>query len=247
MFLLAFVSVAQNAFKAGETLKFRVRYGFLNASYASLTLKEIEHNGKKAFHAIGKGETTGLAKLFFKVDDTYESKFDKESFKPFFFNRDIYEGGYTKKLNFFFDEKDNTVLIKNLEKNTQKSIAIDDKIKDVISSFYYFRNLPQMGALKEGDFVTLDMIFDDDEIFNFKLKFLGREQTNTHYGKMATLKFRPMVQNGRVFKEEESITLWVSDDANKIPLKMRASLRVGSLTAELIEYQNLKNESIIKK
>jgi imidazolonepropionase-like amidohydrolase len=46
---------------------------------------------------------------------------------------------------------------------------------------------------------------------------------------------------GRVFKEEESLTLWVSADENKIPLKIKADLAVGSLRADLIEYKSLKH------
>ena len=77
-------SQAESAFQEGEYLKFRVRYGIFNASYASLTLKNKTYQGKTVYHALGKGETTGLAKLFFKVDDTYESYFDKETGKPYF-------------------------------------------------------------------------------------------------------------------------------------------------------------------
>ena len=58
---------------------------------------------------------------------------------------------------------------------------------------------------------------------------------------MNTLVFRPLVQSGRIFKEQESVTLWITDDANKIPIKMAASLRVGSLIAELEGYRGLAN------
>jgi len=46
--------------------------------------------------------------------------------------------------------------------------------------------------------------------------------------------------SGRVFKEQESLTMWVSNDENRVPLKVQASLLVGSLKAELIQYKNLK-------
>ena len=59
--------------------------------------------------------------------------------------------------------------------------------------------------------------------------------------KIKTLKFRPYVMAGRVFKEEESLTLWVSADENKIPLKIKADLAVGSLRADLVEYKGLKH------
>ena len=101
--------------------------------------------------------------------------------------------------------------------------------------------------LKPNQEVNLDMIFDDDEIFKFRLKFLGREQIETKFGNINTLIFRPLVQDGRVFKEQESLTLWISDDANKIPIKIKASLRVGSLIGELIDFNELKNPTQLKK
>ena len=68
-----------------------------------------------------------------------------------------------------------------------------------------------------------------------------------YFGTVNTLKFCPLVQDGRVFKEEESITMWITDDKNKVPVKLRTTLRVGSLIAELDEFNNLKNETELKK
>ena len=61
------------AFKDGEWLKFRLHYGFLNASYATLHLTKETIDKKSLFHVVAKGKTTGWASIFFKVDDTYES------------------------------------------------------------------------------------------------------------------------------------------------------------------------------
>ncbi len=248
-FLVFLPCFSQNdsAFQDGEYLKFRVRYGVFNASYASLLLKNKVYEGKTVYHALGKGETTGLAKLFFKVDDTYESYFDKNTGKPYFFNRDIYEGGYTKKLNFFFNFDTNNLRIKNLENNEEKNMPIQPDIKDVISTLYYLRNNPKMNSLNKNDEVSMDMIFDDDEVYRFRLKFLGREKVNTPLGEINTLIFRPLVQDGRVFKEQESLTLWISDDKNKIPVKIKASLRVGSLVGEIISFNGLKHPTTLKK
>ncbi len=239
-------SQEESAFQEGEYLKFRVRYGIFNASYASLSLKNKVHEGKNVYHALGKGETTGLAKIFFTVKDTYESYFDKNTGKPYFFNRDIYEGGYTKKLNFFFNFNNNSVRIKNLENKEEKTMSIQPEIKDVISALYYLRNNSKMNSLNKNDEVNMDMIFDDDEVFKFRLKFLGREKIETPLGEINTLIFRPLVQDGRVFKEQESLTLWISDDSNKIPVKIKASLRVGSLVGEIINFNGLKYPTALK-
>jgi hypothetical protein len=58
--------------------------------------------------------------------------------------------------------------------------------------------------------------------------------------------FRPIVQSGRVFKEEESLTVWISDDENKIPLRIKASLAVGSIKADLESFKGLRNPFMVK-
>ena len=73
---------------------------------------------------------------------------------------------------------------------------------------------------------------------------MGREVLKTKFGKVKTMIFRPLVQSGRVFKAQESVTLWITDDANKIPIKMKADLSVGSLRAELEQYKGLANTFI---
>jgi hypothetical protein len=94
--------------------------------------------------------------------------------------------------------------------------------------------------MKAGDEITLTMFFDQTN-YQFKLRLLGREIIRTKFGKVATVKFRPLVQAGRVFKENESLTVWVSDDKNKIPLRIKASLAVGSMRADLNAYKGLAN------
>lgn len=250
--LLATPAIAQTTdnnlpFKSGEWLRFKVKYGVFNASIATLYIREEMYNGEKLYRATGKGSTTGLARLFFKVDDTYESYFGITDGKPRLFIRNIYEGGYTKYLKMYFNHTDNKVKIHNIENNETTEISFQPGLQDVISAFYALRNYPNINNLKVGDQVSLDTIFDDDEIYKFKLKLLGREAIETNFGTVNTLKFCPLVQDGRVFKEEESITMWITDDMNKIPVKLRAALRVGSLVAELDAFDFLKHETKLKK
>lgn len=243
----AFCQQQELPFKGGEWLKFKVKYGFLNASEATLSLKETNHNGEKVFHAVGKGATTGLARVFFKVDDTYESYFGIKDGKPRHFIRNIYEGGYTKHLKMYFNHGLQKVKIDNVETGVSSEIEIPLDIQDVISAFYLLRNSSQIDTIQKGQEIAMDLIFDDDEIFKFKLKYLGNEQIKTKFGTVNTMKFVPLVQDGRVFKEQESITMWITKDKNKIPVRIKASLRVGSLIAELDDFNNLRHTTNLKK
>ena len=244
-FILGLGVQSQNthsAFEPGEWLKFRMHYGFLNASFATLQVNTATIDDKQVYHVVGHGETTGVASWFFKVDDTYESYFDKKDGKPYRFIRKINEGGYTKDVEINFDHKKSKAELNDKKNKKKLNFTLEDSIQDLISAFYFLRNNYALEDFVEGKSVTLKMLYDDDGVFNFKLKYLGMEILNTKYGKVECLKFRPYVQSGRVFKEQESLSLWVSNDKNKIPIRIKADLAVGSIKADLDGYNGLKHQ-----
>jgi hypothetical protein len=242
---LGFDTQKDEAFAVGEFLKFKVHYGIINAGYATIEVQEAALNNQSVYHVVGKGYSTGMTKFFFNVEDVYESYIDKDTRNPYRFVRKINEGGYTKNQEGFFNQKTNKVLVKDYKHKTEKSFDFPKNAQDILSSFYYLRNYPNINKIKAGESVIIDMFFDG-EITKFKLKFIGREDIKTKFGVVSTMIFRPLVQSGRIFKEEESLTLWISDDYNKIPLRIKASLLVGSLKADLEEYKGLNNPFKVK-
>lgn len=236
----------EDAYDSGEWFKFRIHYQFVNAGYATLEVKDATLNNKKVFHVIGKGYTVGLSKLFFNVNDLYESYIDKETGNPYQFVRKINEGGYTKNQAGFFNHSENKILVKDYKNSTEKTIAIPKNSQDILSAFYYLRNYPGIDKIKAGESIDIDMFFDD-KTTKFRLKFIGREDIKTKFGDVSTMVFKPFVQAGRVFKENESLTVWITDDNNKLPVRIKASLLVGSLKADLDAYKGLKYPLKIKK
>ncbi|OEY73712.1 DUF3108 domain-containing protein [Salegentibacter salarius] len=243
LFLLtgfALQAQSKKAFSAGEWFKFRIHYGPFNASYATLEVDETSIQGESVYHIKGRGKSTGLLHWFFKVDDNYQTYIDKENGKPYKFIRKIDEGGYTKDLEIDFDHSENKAYVFDRKHDENHTYTTKPNVHDMLSAFYYIRNNIKNDELRPGDEMRLNL-FIDDENMDFKLRFLGREVIKTKFGKVATLKFRPYVMAGRVFKEKESLTFWVSDDANRIPLKIEANLAVGSLDADLDSYKGLKH------
>ena len=236
---VSFDSRKEAAFTVGEWFKFRVHYGIVNAGYATLEVKEAVLNKKKVFHVVGRGYTTGVSKFFFKVEDLYESYIDKTTGNPHQFVRKINEGGYTKNQEGFFNQAENKILVKDYKRKTEKTFDVPVNTQDILSSFYYLRNYPNIDKIKPGEFVAIDMFFDD-ETTKFRLKYIGREDITTKFGVVPTMVFRPLVQSGRVFKEEESLTIWISDDDNKLPVRIKASLAVGSIKADLEAFKGLR-------
>lgn len=243
---VGFVPQRESAFDVGERFIFHINYGFINAGYATLEVEEATLNKKNVFHVVGKGYTTGMSRFFFKVNDTYESYIDKETGFPYQYVRKIDEGGYTKNQEGFFNQAEAKVLVKDYKHKTENTFAIPKNTQDILSSFYYLRNYPNIDKLKPGESVAIDMFFDD-KTTKFRLKFVGREDIRTKFGFISTMIFRPLVQTGRVFKEEESLTIWISDDDNRVPIRIKASLLVGAIRADLDSFKGLKYPFIVKK
>lgn len=242
----SFDSFKEDSFDVGEYIKFRIHYGIVNAGYATLEIKDATINNKKVFHAVGKGYTTGMSRFFFKVEDLYESYFDKETGEPYRYVRKINEGGYTKNQEGFFNQKENRILVKDYKRKTEKTIVLTNNVQDILSSFYYLRNHPNIDKLQPGEAIMIDMFFDE-EITKFKLKYIGRQDITTKFGTVSTMVFKPLVQTGRVFKEQESVTLWITADDNKVPVRIKAELAVGSLKADIDEFKGLKSPLKVKK
>jgi hypothetical protein len=239
--LTTFTAAQKKAYSDGEWFKFRIHYGLITAGYATLRVDDTLAQGKEVHHVQGEGHTVGLTKMLFKVDDYYQSYIDRELNIPYRFIRKIDEGGYTKDIEIDFNHEAGTALVTNNKHNTVDVVSFEENVQDMVSSFYYLRNKLDTQNIQVNDVIDMNMFFDRGN-YKFRLKFLGRETLKTTFGNVPTMIFRPYVESGRVFEEEESLTVWVTDDDNKMPILIKADLMVGSLKGTLIEYKGLKHQ-----
>lgn len=228
----------KGAFKRGELLSFRIHYGIIDAGVATLgvTEEEKEIAGRKTLHIVGLGTSKGTFDWFFKVRDRYETYMDEEALVPWLFVRRIYEGGYQLKQDYIFNHYSEKVNV-----GEAKLYDIEPNMQDMLSAFYSARNMDLSNA-KPGDTYSLKC-FVDKEVWPLKIKFIGRETITTNAGTFRCLKFRPIVQKGRVFKKEEDLNVWISDDKNHIPVMGQADVLVGSIKMELTDFSGLANPS----
>lgn len=245
-FLIAFLalgitsSYAQSAYQAGESLKFQIKYGWFKASEATLDVKKAIVGQKDVLFVDGFGKSTGLLDVFFKVRDEYKTYIDPKTNLPQRFRRKINEGGHIKNKELSFDHQKNSVKVVDRKHNKTSHHSFKTGTQDMLSVLYYLRNTVNRKTIQTGEFFEVNLFFDEEN-FPLQVKFLGREIIQTEFGNVPTLKFRPYVMAGRVFEEKESLTMWITDDKNKMPIKIEAKLAVGSLTAKLSEFRGLKH------
>ena len=246
-FLLFNFSNAQNdmAFKNGEWFKYKLSYsGWFKAGEATVNLNE-DVNNNQLLHAKMIGKSTGAVNLFFKVYDRYESYFYKKNIKPYRFIRNINEGGYTKNIEILFDQTTKVAKVNNLKKKLSNNFSFNENSQDMVSVFYYLRNFFRINDLDKNNEIAIDMFFDSEN-YSLKIKYLSTEIINTNFGKILCHKIQPYVQSGRVFKKDESLTMWISADKNRIPMRIKADLIVGSIRIDLDSFSNLNHPFEIK-
>lgn len=229
----------EHAFQRGEELKYWVYYdapllGKVYAGKASLELtkNKDKFNGRTTYHAIGKGRSTGTFDFFFKVRDRFESWFDEEDLRPYRFIRRTNEGGYIVNDDVDFDYSEMTA------RSRQKEVPILINTYDMISAYYFARNL-DIENIEIDDSFPIDFYLDDS-VYTSAIIYKGIEIVETSMGKFRCLKFLPMVVTGEVFDNPYPMSLWITDDGNRIPILVKSEVIVGSVKGELFDYKNLK-------
>jgi hypothetical protein len=243
-------TVNNQAFKPGEKLKFRLHYGIISAGEAILEVKSDLNTvgGRDCYHVVGTGESVGAFNWFFKVRDRYESVIDKNSIVPWMFIRRVDEGGFIINENVTFNHYKNTAAsngTRNKKPIDRNIDSLPEGIQDMVSAFYYARTI-DFSNVKEGDIFPIQGLIDN-EVVPLNIKFIGRDEVDTKKGTFRCLKFRPMLQQGRVFKDNEDMTVWVSDDKNHLPIRVQTEVLVGSIKMDLVDFENLANEPAIVK
>jgi hypothetical protein len=237
-------TVTNSTFQNGEIISYKIYYNlnFVWVPAGEVYFKVFEEGDQWHYQAIGT--TYPSYEWFFKVHDEYNSWVDKKTLLPNYSERSVSEGDYHifEKISFNQTDKKMTVwrAKKKGETETKTEHSVSDCVHDVLSSLYHLRNI-DFSSQQSGYSVPF-RIFMDKEEYPLKMKYIGKDAKKKVYGigKYKTLKFQPDVIAGEVFNEGTKMTVWVSDDQNRIPLLIETPVSVGSVKMVLKEYWNLK-------
>ncbi len=258
MFTLFFLSILMNLsgqpledaakstylkFKKGEILEYRLRYGWFTVGMAEMKVDDVFHDfqGQECYKIDIKGRTAGLVGIFTHVDDTWGAYIASNSMLPLHAYADIEEGKYTRNERIFFDQKSGDITVEMTKKGEPRPTKFYDygpQIHDLISGYMHLRNV-DMHGLMLNDTIRFKAFYD--EIFyDFKVVYKGREVIDSDVGELNAHVLVPIIPENDIFPGETPITIWVSADANQLPLKVEADMFFGTAHGELINYKNLR-------
>ncbi len=233
-------TVDNSAFVRGEKLTFRVAFnsaltGSITGGKATLEVKKenVIINNRSTYHVVGEGKTTGFIEIFYKVNDRFESYFDQDAMIAQKFIRRTRENKYKKDDIVIFRQND------NLAVSLSKVMKVPANIQDVISAFYFARTL-DISNIQPGSTFEIPF-FLDDSVYHSRVIFKGHETITTKLGKFRCIAFRPSVATGYAFDDPYPITIWITDDKNRLPILIESEQSVGRAKVELISYSGLAN------
>lgn len=243
-------SLKFKAFTIGEVLEYDVVYNWgviwVSAGHVSFSVKKAEVKEKSLYHFIGEGHSKKNWDWFFKVRDKFESYNDTTTLHPFKYIRNCNDGGEWVYNDVTFDQKNKRAIgyIKTRKHPELKidTMAINYLSFDPITMIYYARCIDyEQYAPKSEIPITLLL---DNKVYYRKMIYLGKETITTDYGTTQCIKFTATLIPGTMFKDGDAMTVWVTDDGNRIPVKVETPIVVGSVKVFLKKAEGLKYISV---
>lgn len=240
------------AFSINEKITYDVIYnwGFIwiEAGYVEFKVKKAYFNSKQVYHFDAWGTSLEKYDWIFKVRDSYQAYADMETMKPLWFERDNYEGGFEVHNIYNFDYQKG-IIKASLENSDHPQldtlIPLKDCTLDLVSIIYHARNI-DFSKYKADDRIPVRVIIDG-EIFDLFIRYLGKETIKTRDKVSYSCdKFSALLVEGTIFNAGEDLTVWVTDDKNRIPVMVEAKILVGSVKAMLKGAHNLRNPTVLK-
>lgn len=222
-------------FQEGETLQYKLRYGFITAAEATIkvTNSDLVFDNKPTYKLTVDAQTSGTFDVFYKIRDHYDSYIDKKDLLPYFYQENIREASYKRQDKARFNQDG-----KKIVSNRGTFTTPTTQTFDLVSAYYFARSL-DISKLKVGDSFKLNY-FLQDEVSALEIKYVGKETIKSKLGNIRCLKFSPSIKPGRIFKKDSRLYLWVTDDGNRVPVKAQVEILVGAVTMELKSAAGLK-------
>lgn len=215
------------AFGIDEKLSFDINYGFINAGTATMEVEElIEYKKRPCYKIVTQAMSNSFFSSFYKVDDRVESIMDAKGLFSWRFEKNLREGNYRSDRKHEFDPTKNLVYYK------KDTIEAPTVIQDAISVLYWFRTQ----KIKTGESIFVDN-FTDGKLYSMKIKVLKEETITVEAGTFDCLVVEPLIKSVGVFKHKGKLKVWLTNDRVKMPVLMKSKILVGSISAELTDYQ----------
>ena len=212
-------SYVERVFSQGERIEYTLSWLGMAGGEAVITVTPGE--GRFTIHTLAR--TLGAIGRLYPVRDEIETVVSSANFSTLRFEKRLNERGREKHVETIFDPKRKVATRKGEE------IPYEPPILDPMSSIYFIRTLDLTPGKKHK--MT---IIADSEIYEIEAEVLSRQVIDVQGSRFRTVLVEPKMRKGGIFRDENNrLLIWYTDDARRVPVRIRSELAFGSITATI--------------
>jgi hypothetical protein len=218
----------------GKTLTYDISWSIFPAGEMVATFLSDDPNGRTADHIKTTAHSKSFVSLLFGVDDEFYSYFDPQTLCSRRISKKINEGRRRKETELVFDSTrglavlDERDLTKPGSPLKHAENAIPSCVEDIVTGFFYLRRQP----LEVGKEVRI-AVNDGSKTHLVSVEVQARERIQTPLGERQAFRLEPKVFDDVLYKRKGRMLIWMSDDAERLPLRIKAMITLGSITGDL--------------
>lgn len=222
----------------GEQLKYGLYYSFVKAGTAYIRNRGlVDIGGRPAYLIQTTAFSASVIDAFFKVRDINQSWLDAQTFYSRGYGQSVREGNYKRDEWVIFDPANRRYYGQIQKKEAPREISdtLETDVTDFLTALYYVR----AQKLEPGKDIVFDII-NREKQYPLIVKVHGRERVKTPAGHFDCIKVEPQLRGEGIFVAKgKSLTVWLTDDAYRMPVKMKTEVFIGSVSATLLEYKRM--------
>lgn len=217
-----------------EKVEYEIYYAFVTGATMTLQTELVTEDGEELIHLVAKGNTIGLVDKIYHIMEDYESWADKETLLPKHALKNVRESAeYKRYITYQYDHKNHAVTSSRSGEHKMEPDCFD-----IVAACYKVRAM-DLTKLTPGQTIKVNTFFSEEN-WPLYLKYVCTEDVKiSKKGKISCYKFVPVVEVSGVFTDKQALSMWISADENKIPIRAQMSLVVGSAKVDITKYEGL--------
>ncbi len=169
-------------------------------------------------------ETSASFSRLYRVRDEIETIIDRVTFSTLHYRKLLHEGKRNKDETTVIDPAKRLAVHRGDEFYT-----VPTPVFDPLSLIYHFRRLDLTPGM-----VHRFPVFADGKLYTLEATVGERETLITPAGTFKTVVVQPHMEAGGIFRDDKGkLTIWYTDDARRLPVRISSEVKIGTITATL--------------
>lgn len=239
----------KDIFQPGEVVTYKGYYNlgkvWLYAGDVEFSVKQAKYQGRQALHFQVVGNSQPSYDWIYKVRDKFQSYADPSAILPIWAERNTSENRYIAHETYTFTAGARRIPCTVENSDTpfyRDTVYSKESVFDLLTAIYYCRTI-DFEKYSSNEKIPISVIVEG-KVYPLYLKYIGKEDVKNHDNNKIyhCIKFSALVIEGTIFKAGENMFVWITDDMNRVPVKVEAKIIIGSVKAYLNTTSGLKSE-----